>query len=597
MKKFFSLLLAFMLALPLFANEGMWLPLLLNRNFAEMQKLGLQLTPEELYSVNNSSLKDAIVSFGGFCTGEIISPNGLILTNHHCGYSSIQSHSSVENDYLSDGFWAHSYSEEKPNEGLFVRFLVRMEDVSERVNTELTAEMTESERDAKIAEISKQIADEAATEENGYEANVKSFYHGNEFYLFVYERYNDVRLVGAPPSSIGKFGGDTDNWMWPRHTGDFSLFRVYTAPDGSPADYSEENIPMKPKHYLPVSLDGVKEGDFTMIFGYPGSTDRYLSSYGVKQAIDKYNPTVVKIRDRKLEIMKKYMDADPATRIAYSSKYAQTSNYWKYYIGQTEQLKNNKVWAKKRVIEDDFSKWVSADPARQKKYGETLNLLEDAYQASQGSKQLLGIADAGHLVFSDICHITNDADQNLIEIATEAGVCGTQFASFLFDCAETALPVESGQKLVRAATTWVLEKELHCQAPTHDFGDFAVESGHTSRSVAQQNHEICFLESAFSLLSDQFLHASRTRHKTTRIHEREASATPLSVGADHITRDAWFVVSNRLSRLDNAVEERRFAYIRPTNNGDDGTADAPPSWPPNRAGEAALHPFHSFLPT
>ncbi|HAD98634.1 MAG TPA: serine protease [Cryomorphaceae bacterium] len=402
MKKFFSLLLAFMLALPLFANEGMWLPLLLNRNFAEMQKLGLQLTPEELYSVNNSSLKDAIVSFGGFCTGEIISPNGLILTNHHCGYSSIQSHSSVENDYLSDGFWAHSYSEEKPNEGLFVRFLVRMEDVSERVNTELTAEMTESERDAKIAEISKQIADEAATEENGYEANVKSFYHGNEFYLFVYERYNDVRLVGAPPSSIGKFGGDTDNWMWPRHTGDFSLFRVYTAPDGSPADYSEENIPMKPKHYLPVSLDGVKEGDFTMIFGYPGSTARYLSSYGVKQAIDKYNPTVVKIRDRKLEIMKKYMDADPATRIAYSSKYAQTSNYWKYYIGQTEQLKNNKVWAKKRVIEDDFSKWVSADPARQKKYGETLNLLEDAYQASD--KYVVGnvyVLEAG-LLGSDL---------------------------------------------------------------------------------------------------------------------------------------------------------------------------------------------------
>ncbi len=381
MKKFFSLLLAVALALPALANEGMWLPLLLNRNYAEMKEMGLQLTPEQLYSVNNSSLKDAIVSFGGFCTGEIISPNGLILTNHHCGYSAIQSHSTVENDYLTDGFWARSYGEEKSNDGLFVRFLVRMEDVSERVNTELTPEMTEAERDAKIAEISKQITEEA-TDGNEYEANVKSFYHGNEFYLFIYERYNDVRLVGAPPSSVGKFGGDTDNWMWPRHTGDFSLFRVYTAPDGSPADYSEENIPMTPKHYLPVSLDGVKEGDFTMIFGYPGSTDRYLSSYGVKQAIDKYNPTVVKIRDRKLEIMKKYMDRDHATRLAYASKYAQTSNYWKYYIGQTEQLRNNNVWAKKKVIEEDFQKWVNAKPARKDKYGETLTLLEEAYQES-----------------------------------------------------------------------------------------------------------------------------------------------------------------------------------------------------------------------
>lgn len=381
MKKIFSLVLAIALALPAFANEGMWLPLLLNRNYADMQKHGLQLTPEQLYSVNNSSLKDAIVSFGGFCTGEIISANGLILTNHHCGFGNIQSHSTVEHDYLTDGFWARSYKEELPNEGLFVRFLVRMEDVTAKVTAELNNDMTEEERAKKIGEVSKTLADEAVGETH-YSANVKSFFHGNEFYLFVYETYNDVRLVGAPPSSVGKFGGDTDNWMWPRHTGDFSMFRVYSGPDGKPAEYSEENIPLTPKHYLPISLDGVKEGDFAMIFGYPGSTDRYLSSYGVQQAIDKYNPTVVKIRDQKLAIMKKYMDASDETRIQYASKYARVSNYWKYYIGQTEQLKNNKVYAKKLVIEDNFNNWVQATPERRGKYGETIKLLKESYKTT-----------------------------------------------------------------------------------------------------------------------------------------------------------------------------------------------------------------------
>ena len=373
--------LAFFLALPAWANEGMWLPMLLGRSYEDMKANGLQLTPEEIYSINQPSLKDAIVSFGGFCTGEIISSKGLILTNHHCGFSAIQSHSTTENNYLDDGFWAASYEEEKPNEGLFVRFLVRMEDVSERVNSALNAEMTEAERAAKISEISDEIVEEA-TDGNDYEANVKSFFHGNEFYLFMYEVFNDVRLVGAPPSSIGKFGGDTDNWMWPRHTGDFSLFRVYTAPDGSPAEYSEDNIPMKPKHHLPVSMDGVKEGDFTMIFGYPGSTDRYLSSYGVEQAINLYNPSVVEVRDRKLEVMKKYMSADEATRIQYASKYARVSNYWKYYIGQTEQLKNNNVMAKKKAIEEDFTEWVNANSERKEKYGDALSMLEEAYEAT-----------------------------------------------------------------------------------------------------------------------------------------------------------------------------------------------------------------------
>lgn len=381
MKKIFSLVLAFSLTLPAFANEGMWLPLLLNRNYAEMKEMGLQLTPEQLYSINNSSLKDAIVSFGGFCTGEIISKNGLILTNHHCGFEAIQTHSSVENDYLTDGFWARSYAEEKPNEGLFVRFLVRMEDVTSKILPELGDELSEDERAAKIKELGKKLSDEAI-EGTEYTANIRSFYHGNEFYMFVYETYNDVRLVGAPPSSVGKFGGDTDNWMWPRHTGDFSMFRVYTGPDGKPAEYSEDNIPMKPKHHLPISLDGVEEGDFTMIFGYPGSTDRYLSSYGVEQAVDKHNPAVVKIRDIKLDIMKKYMSTNDTIRIQYASKQSRVSNYWKYYIGQTEQLKRNGVYDKKMAIENDFAKWVSADASRKTKYGKTLNLFKEAYAES-----------------------------------------------------------------------------------------------------------------------------------------------------------------------------------------------------------------------
>lgn len=381
MKKLLSFVLVFAMALPAFANEGMWLPLLLGRNYEDMKAHGLQLTPEQIYDVNNGSLKDAIVSFGGFCTGEIISSQGLILTNHHCGYGQIQSHSSTEHDYLTDGFWAYEKSQELPNEGLFVRFLVRMEDVTNRVLNELNDDMSEDERRAAIAAIGKTIAAEA-TEGNEYDANVQTFFHGNEFYLFVYETFRDIRLVGAPPSSVGKYGGDTDNWMWPRHTGDFSMFRVYTDKDGNPAEYAEDNIPLSPKHYLPVNIAGVEDGDYTMVMGYPGSTDRYLTSWGVKEQIELYGPAVVRVRDLKLEVMKKYMDADAATRIQYASKYARVSNYWKYYIGQTEQLQSNKVFAKKKALEDRFAKWVNADESRKAKYGEVLDMFAKAYAAN-----------------------------------------------------------------------------------------------------------------------------------------------------------------------------------------------------------------------
>ena len=383
MRKILIPLLAFLISSPSIADEGMWLPhLLKNLNENEMQIKGLKITAEDIYSVNESSLKDAIVSMGGFCTGEMISSEGLMLTNHHCGFSQIQDHSSVANDYLKDGFWAMNRDEELPNEGLFVSFLVSIESVTDRVLEEL-GDVTELERNSKLRGIFSTIVSEK-TEGTNYNSRVKSFFGGNEFYIMTYITYNDVRLVGAPPSSIGKFGGDTDNWMWPRHTGDFSLFRVYCAPDGSPAEYSEENIPYTPKHHLPIQLDGVDNGDYTMIFGFPGSTDRFLTSYGIQEALDQTNPTIVQIRDEKLAIMKSGMDANKKTKIQYASKYARTSNYWKYYIGQSKGLKRMKVYDKKVEIENNFIEWVnSGDEDRYDKYGNALTLIEQAYEQNR----------------------------------------------------------------------------------------------------------------------------------------------------------------------------------------------------------------------
>ncbi len=367
------------------ADEGMWLPQLLQSlNEEDMQAHGLQLTAADLYSINQSSLKDAIVSLGGFCTAEMISNEGLMLTNHHCGFDAIQTHSSVTNDYLEDGFWAMSRDAELENQGLTATFLISIESVTERVLAGFdTLNLSETERKAKIGEAIKEIVAET-TEGNHFGAKVKSFFGGNEYYLLVYETFKDVRLVGAPPSSIGKFGGDTDNWMWPRHTGDFSLFRIYMAADGTPAEYSKENIPYKPKHFLPISLNGVDNGDYTMIYGFPGRTDRYLTSYGVQEAIEQSGPTIVDIRSEKLAIMKEGMDKSSKTKIQYAAKYAQTSNYWKYFIGQSKGLKRMRVYDKKREIEGTFRVWVaSGDDKRQAKYGDALDLIEDAYFANR----------------------------------------------------------------------------------------------------------------------------------------------------------------------------------------------------------------------
>ena len=362
------------------ADEGMWLPLFIQRlNYVDMQKEGLHLTAEEIYSINHSSLKDAIIMFGGGCTGEIVSPNGLIFTNHHCGYGSIQSHSTIDHDYLTNGFWATRYEEELPTPGLTARFLVSIQDVTAAVLAGVKDDMTEAQRLEKIKDNSKKI-EFSNTRGTQYDARTVSFFNGNEYYLFLYEVYKDVRLVGAPPSSIGKFGADTDNWMWPRHTGDFSIFRVYANRENKPAEYSAENVPMKPKQFLPISIKEKKVGDYEMIMGYPGSTDRYATSYTINWALEKNNPMVVKIRTKKLDILREDMAADPEVRIKYASKFAGSANYWKFFIGQNKGLKRLKVYERKREIETDFVKWVNADKDRSIKYRDALYNISTAYE-------------------------------------------------------------------------------------------------------------------------------------------------------------------------------------------------------------------------
>ena len=360
------------------ADEGMWIPLLINKNIAEMQEMGLKLTAEDIYNVNNSSLKDAITIFGRGCTGEIISPEGLLLTNHHCGYGSIQKISTPQANYLDDGFWAMNKGEEIPVEGLTAQFLDHMRDVTRKVLDGTTPEMTEDER-GEIVSRNIEAIEEYASKDNEFNARVAQFFGGNEYYLFVYETFKDIRLVGTPPESIGKYGADTDNWMWPRHTGDFSIFRVYTSPDGKPATYSEDNVPLKSKHYLPINIAGVEKGDFSMIMGYPGGTDRFMSSYGINMAINTSNPTVVEIREVKLDKMREGMDTDESVRLQYASKFARTANYWKYFIGQTKGLKRLKVKEKKQAEEADFQNWLDQTPEAKEKYGEALVLIGDAY--------------------------------------------------------------------------------------------------------------------------------------------------------------------------------------------------------------------------
>ena len=377
-----TILLSVFVAFNSIADEGMWLPMLVGKNINEMQKMGFKLTADDIYSVNQSSLKDAIVQFGGGCTAELISAEGLIITNHHCGFSRIQAHSSVEHDYLSNGFWAMSKQEELPNPGLTVRFLVRMEDVTAQVLTGVTKEMTEAERRKTISATIKEIAAKVEAEGVGYVAVIRPMYYGNEYYLFLYEEFSDVRLVGAPPESIGKFGGDTDNWVWPRHTGDFSLFRIYADKNNKPAAYSAENVPYKPKRYVPISMKGINEDDFTLVYGFPGRTQQFLTSHAVELLINQSNPHKINLRNIRLSIFDHYMNSNDTVRIQYASKHASVANAWKKWIGETIGLRRLDAVSQKRELENMFTAWASKSSERQKQYGNLLPTFKRLYEES-----------------------------------------------------------------------------------------------------------------------------------------------------------------------------------------------------------------------
>ena len=339
------------------ADEGMWLPSLISQRIADMQEKGFKLDAKDIYDINQASLKDAVVLFGRGCTGEIVSEEGLILTNHHCGYGQIQKHSSVEHDYLRDGFWAMRRDEELPNEGLTVSILERMDDVTSIVLKGCAPDMDMNKREEIIKDNIRKL--ESKTSSKGIKAKVEVMYYGNQYFLFVYKVYSDIRLVGAPPSSIGKFGGDTDNWMWPRHTGDFSIFRIYADKDNNPAPYSKDNVPYKPKKYLHISTKGVKEGDFTMVYGFPGRTQEYIHSEGVRYTEEIGDPHKIHLRTIKLGIMDKYMKDSQKVRIQYSSKYAGVANAWKKWQGEVKGLKKMKTVAAKKAYEKEFAAWAN----------------------------------------------------------------------------------------------------------------------------------------------------------------------------------------------------------------------------------------------
>ena len=360
MKKLLISILAFAAFLaPASADEGMWLPALISQRIGDMQAKGFKLTAEDIYSVNQASLKDAVVLFGSGCTGELVSNDGLLFTNHHCGYGYIQKHSSVEHDYLKDGFWALSRAEELANPGLTVSFLEYMQDVTAAVLKGYDpATMTEEDRQRIVNENSNALKAEAVKDGIGLKASVEALYYGNQYFLFVFRVFSDVRLVGAPPSSIGKFGGDTDNWMWPRHTGDFSIFRIYADKNNNPAKYSEDNVPYHPKKFFKISRAGVKEGDFTFVYGCPGSTREYVTSDEVSYITEVSDPQKIDLRTQRLQIQKKYMGQDQAVRIKYSSKNASTANAWKKWQGEVKGVLKNKIVDRKKAYEARFRQWA-----------------------------------------------------------------------------------------------------------------------------------------------------------------------------------------------------------------------------------------------
>ncbi|HEY0045951.1 MAG TPA: S46 family peptidase [Flavobacterium sp.] len=381
MKKVILFFTMCLMAFPVKADEGMWFLMFIERlNHRDMQKMGLQLTAEEIYSINNHSLKDAIVQFNGGCTAEMISKNGLVLTNHHCGYDAIAELSTADNNYLKNGFWAKDHKSELKPKSLFVRFFVRMDDVSKRILSKVNDKMTEDER-TKAIQQEMALIEKENNEGGKYTVSVRPFFQGNEYYYFVYQDYNDVRLVGTPPESIGKFGGDTDNWEWPRHTGDFSMFRVYGDAAGNPAEYSTSNVPLQPKHHLPVSLKGVKENDFAMILGYPGRTNRWMPAGGIEQNVKYAYPAWVEGAKTGMDVMKKYMDKDASINLAYASKYASTANYWKNRQGMIDALSKAGTAKTKTGLETKFNEWANK-PENKAKYGNVVSTINNYYNTT-----------------------------------------------------------------------------------------------------------------------------------------------------------------------------------------------------------------------
>ena len=431
MKRVFIIVFALLSTSIVRADEGMWLLSLLGKNIEQMQAQGCKLTAEDIYSVNQASLKDAIVGLGNagrpfwhFCSGEIISDKGLVLTNHHCGFGVIQQHSTVEHDYLSNGFWAYKYSEELPNPGITASILQRMEDVTDQVNAVLNDKMSEEERAAAINAISKQISAKAVQGTNLH-AQVQDMFEGNQFFLLVYKIYQDVRLVGAPAQSMGKFGGDTDNWSWPRHTADFCMMRIYTGPDGEPAPYNTNNIPLKPKHHLPVSAKGVQDGDFAMIMGFPGRTSRYLTVSEVKERMESTNEPRIRIRGARLAVLKEVMNASDKIRIQYANKYAGSSNYWKNSIGMNKAIIDNDVLGTKAEQEAKFAEYAKAQ--NNTEYANVVKKIDDLvaqtaplnYQLTCLTEVFFGAIEFGNSMLTKTREALVDKNDSLIKVRLE----------------------------------------------------------------------------------------------------------------------------------------------------------------------------------
>ncbi len=424
----------------LFAGEGMWIPMLLQQmNEKEMQEMGMKITAEDIYSLNKSSLKDAILLFGRGCTSEIISKDGLLLTNHHCGFGNIQKHSTIENDYLTDGFWAMNRGEELPNPGLTATLLVEMKNVTDSVLNDIDDNMSMINRKITIKANIKRIITNFE-KDSKYKASIKPFFKGNAYYMMITEVFKDIRLVGAPPSNIGKFGGDTDNWMWPRHTGDFSLFRIYVDKDGNPAEYSEDNVPYQPKFYFPISIDGVEEDDFTFVFGYPARTNEYLPSYAIEMITEIGNPNKIELRETRLDIFKRYANKDPEVRIKYATKDARVANYWKKMIGESGGVKRMNGIKQKRDYENEFTKWAissgndqnaSIMPEFKKLYDKLTPLKVASEYMMEGGMAIEIVKFASK--YYKLVKLSKEDPKNTVEINKQIAKLKTQNAAFFKD--------------------------------------------------------------------------------------------------------------------------------------------------------------------